>query len=76
MDLRGAPFEFFTALDVLEHLEFPQHLLARLAPVVAARAVGILTVPAFPAVYSDWDVAAGHHRRYDLRGLREMMEGC
>jgi len=67
------PIKLFTILDVLEHVEYPDRLLRNLAARVDAGSIGIVTVPAFNWLYSDWDAALGHHRRYDLRELRALL---
>ena len=33
----------------------------------------MITVPALMALWSDWDVALRHHRRYNERALREII---
>lgn len=55
---------FFTALDVLEHAERPVELLREFSAMLKPGATGIVSVPAFQALWSDWDLAAGHLRRY------------
>ncbi len=67
--------DYVTLLDVLEHQvddhEFMRELLDRMKP----GATLMLTVPAMPALWSGWDVALGHHKRYTKRSLRECMRG-
>jgi 2-polyprenyl-3-methyl-5-hydroxy-6-metoxy-1,4-benzoquinol methylase len=67
------PFEIFTALDVLEHLDDPVSLLRPLREWLSPGAVGLFTVPAFQRLYSDWDVAAGHRRRYAVAELAALL---
>ena len=67
-------FDFFTALDVLEHLQEPQRLLAALKPQLAQDCVGVIAVPAFQFLFSDWDKAAGHFRRYEAAGVKSLLE--
>lgn len=67
--LRG--FGLFSALDVLEHAESPRRFLINVAAMLAPGATGIVAVPAFQSLYSEWDRALGHRRRYDERALRE-----
>jgi 2-polyprenyl-3-methyl-5-hydroxy-6-metoxy-1,4-benzoquinol methylase len=69
-------FEFFTALDVLEHLEDPRRLLAALKPQLTEDCVGVIAVPAFQYLFSDWDRAAGHFRRYEAAGLKSLLESA
>jgi hypothetical protein len=35
----------------------------------------VLTVPAMPRLWSGWDVALGHYRRYDKETLSGVIEG-
>lgn len=60
---------FVTLLDVLEHqyddVRFLEELVAKLDPGTTL----ILTVPALERLWSNWDVALGHHRRYDKAAL-------
>ncbi|MBI4376070.1 MAG: class I SAM-dependent methyltransferase [Elusimicrobia bacterium] len=69
-------FSFFTALDVLEHLTRPDDILAQLKPYLAPGALGIVTVPAFQFLFSDWDTKLGHHRRYRIDSLSEVFESA
>ncbi len=72
-DYGGA--EFVTLLDVLEHQRedrvFMENLVAKMAP----GSTLLLTVPALPRLWSQWDVALGHFRRYDRNTLLDCMKG-
>jgi len=72
-DYGGA--QFVTLLDVLEHQEddrtFMESLVAKMAPCSTL----LLTVPALQRLWSQWDVALGHFRRYDKTSLLSCMEG-
>jgi 2-polyprenyl-3-methyl-5-hydroxy-6-metoxy-1,4-benzoquinol methylase len=63
-------------LDVLEHVADDSALLAALArhPGVAAHTRFIITVPAYPALFSRHDTFLGHHRRYTVRRLTQTAE--
>jgi SAM-dependent methyltransferase len=74
--LKGGPFDVFTVFDVLEHLEAPQDLLVPLRSSLGAGSIGVVTVPAFPMLFSHWDVVAGHHRRYRRRELADLLRRC
>ena len=50
--------------DVVEHIEDPAELLAEVHRVLQPAGVAVLTVPAFPVLWSDEDEIAGHKRRY------------
>jgi SAM-dependent methyltransferase len=53
-----------TALDVIEHLDDDRAAVAELARVTRPGGLVLINVPAFAALWSDWDVALGHRRRY------------
>lgn len=55
---------FVTLLDVLEHQEDDVTFLRDLAAKMAPGSTLILTVPAMPSLWSEWDVVLGHFRRY------------
>jgi SAM-dependent methyltransferase len=52
--------------DVLEHLDDPSETLAQVAAALMPGGLLYLTVPAYPLLWSQEDVAAGHHRRYTV----------
>ena len=62
---------FVTLLDVLEHQEDDRHFMGELAARLAPGATLLVTVPALPALWSGWDQALGHRRRYVKRTFRE-----
>lgn len=70
--LRDHQFDLVVALDVLEHVEGPAflHEAARLT-----RPGGrlLLSVPAFPSLWSPLDEAAGHRCRYRKRDLSRQL---
>lgn len=64
-----------TLLDVLEHQAddggFMSELVAKLEP----GATLLVTVPAGGYLWSSWDVALGHHRRYNRNAFRRAVAG-
>lgn len=66
---------YVTLLDVLEHQEDDRTFLAELIGKMDPGATLILTVPAMPRLWSQWDVALGHYRRYDKAALAGAFEG-
>jgi Methyltransferase domain len=60
---------FVTLLDVLEHQEDDRAFLAELSSKMDAGALLIMTVPAMPSLWSEWDMALGHFRRYRKASL-------
>jgi 2-polyprenyl-3-methyl-5-hydroxy-6-metoxy-1,4-benzoquinol methylase len=68
-------YEGVLLLDVLEHLPDDLGVLRRLRRGLAERGGFLLvTVPAFPALWSRWDVAELHKRRYVRRQLCDLAE--
>lgn len=65
--------EYVTLMDVLEHQEDDEGFLRDLVGRMDAGATLVVTVPALPALWSGWDVALGHFRRYDKGGLRRVL---
>jgi SAM-dependent methyltransferase len=58
-----------TALDVLEHVDDDERALSELLRVTRHGGLVLIHVPAFPLLWSDWDEALGHKRRYSRHGL-------
>jgi hypothetical protein len=60
-------------LDVIEHVEEPRAFLASLArrPYVTGETRFLVTVPAFPSLFTSHDRFLGHFRRYTRRRLRD-----
>jgi SAM-dependent methyltransferase len=73
-DLRGA-YDAAILYDVIEHVEDPRGLLDAVACHLKPGGLLLLNVPALQGLFSAFDVAAGHYRRYDRRTLREEVAG-
>lgn len=71
-DYRGAAV--ITMMDVLEHIEDDRGFLAELAGKMEPGAMVLLTVPAMPSLWSNWDVLLGHYRRYTKASLASAVE--
>lgn len=67
--LPDASLDYLTALDVLEHLADDRAAVRDWARVLRPGGCCVVTVPAGMALWSDWDEALHHYRRYDRRGL-------
>jgi hypothetical protein len=67
--------EFVALMDVIEHIEDDRGFLAELVDRLEPGSRLLVTVPALASLWSDWDVALGHYRRYDKRGLRRVVAG-
>jgi len=62
-------------LDVLEHQEDDKTFLRELVGKMAPGSKLLLTVPALERLWSSWDVALGHYRRYERDTLRACTDG-
>lgn len=65
----GRIFDTILYIDVLEHIEDDRGELERAAARLAPGGHLIVLSPAFQAVFSPFDAAIGHFRRYDRKGL-------
>lgn len=77
-DLHHPPFrtafEVIGLFDVLEHFEDDRRVLSDLATMLAPGGALILTVPAYRSLWSYFDVASHHARRYELADLGGKLE--
>ena len=65
----------FLLMDVLEHVERDQALLAAIVEAARPGAHLVITVPADMALWSDHDVAFGHYRRYSMAEFDALWAG-
>jgi hypothetical protein len=65
-------------LDVIEHLPDPAEFIAGLRQAFPQLSSLVITVPAGPKLWSNYDEFYGHHRRYTLAMLDELADelGC
>ena len=68
-----APFDSALYIDVLEHLEDDAGELARAAAFLRPGGHLVALSPAHPALYSPFDKAIGHVRRYTLKDLPHLV---
>lgn len=68
-DLAGRTFDTVLYLDVLEHIEDDAAELARAAALLASGGSLIVLAPAHQCLYTPFDRAVGHFRRYGKRSL-------
>ena len=77
MDARRIPFrgefDVVGAFDVIEHIEDDRTVLAELRAAAVPGGGVLITVPQHPALWSEYDVRAGHVRRYRARELSTRM---
>ena len=76
----SAPFSLpftpnlITCMDVIEHIENDLNILENIYSALKPEGLVILSGPAHSFLYSSWDKALGHYRRYSKRGLVEKVE--
>jgi SAM-dependent methyltransferase len=78
-DLPGIPdrvYDLIALLDVLEHVEADQAALETIARKLRTGGRILLTVPAFPWMWSAHDVVNHHHRRYTKATLSAVIAGA
>lgn len=73
LPLEGGQADVVVALDVLEHVD-PDAFLAEARRLVRPGGHLLLTVPAFPALWSEADAVAGHRLRYTTGRLRPELD--
>jgi SAM-dependent methyltransferase len=76
-ELEGVPagaYDLVALLDVLEHVEDDRAALASIARRLKPGGALLLTVPAFPWMWSAHDVVNHHQRRYTKRTLRAAID--
>lgn len=73
--LPDGSLEYVTALDVLEHVPDDRAVVRGFHRLLKPGGLAVVTVPASMALWSDWDVALHHFRRYDRSQLRAIFPG-
>lgn len=72
-DLPSAPsYDTILYIDVLEHIADDRRELAEAALRLKPGGCVIVLSPAHQWLFSDFDAAIGHHRRYDAKSLRAL----
>ena len=69
LPFKTGSFDLVLALDVIEHVEDDLHALAECNRILKDEGLLVVTVPAFMTLWSPWDEALGHHRRYTAGAL-------
>ena len=69
----AATYDLIAGFDVLEHISDASQFLAQVRERIVPGGRLILTVPAHQALWSAFDVASGHERRYSTRTLRRAL---
>jgi SAM-dependent methyltransferase len=76
MPFDAGRFDMAVSLDVIEHLEDDHMALAELRRVVRPGGSLLVTVPAYPRLWSQHDVVNHHFRRYTLPTLEAAAGGA
>ncbi len=69
--LTGRQFDTILYLDVIEHIEYAKAELERAMVLLAPGGHLVILVPAYNFLFSAFDGAIGHFRRYDRRMLQQ-----
>jgi 2-polyprenyl-3-methyl-5-hydroxy-6-metoxy-1,4-benzoquinol methylase len=68
--------ELVLLMDVLEHIEEDESFLKNLLGQMKQSAGILISVPAMPYLFSSWDKALGHYRRYTKKGLNDIIKNA
>lgn len=63
-----------TLMDVIEHVDDDRGLVKRAANLLAPGGMLLISVPAHPLLFSQWDVHLGHKRRYTRAALASVVK--
>jgi 2-polyprenyl-3-methyl-5-hydroxy-6-metoxy-1,4-benzoquinol methylase len=69
-----AKYDVIAAFDVLEHIADDAQVLIQMRERIVPTGRLILTVPAHQSLWSPFDVASGHVRRYSMRTLTRALQ--
>lgn len=67
-------YECVLALDVIEHLDDDRQAVRQLGRLLNKNGRLIISVPALPELFSEFDEVQGHRRRYTAQSLRSCLE--
>lgn len=68
-------YDVVLALDVIEHIDDDRGAVRRLAQLTKPGGHVIISVPALPELFSEFDSVQGHRRRYVPQSLRDATAG-
>ena len=72
----GKLYTLILMLDVLEHLDAPTEVLRHALRLLDARGMVVITVPAFPALWTSHDDLNQHRTRYTKSSFRQVADGA
>jgi SAM-dependent methyltransferase len=67
-------YECVLALDVIEHLDDDRQAVRQLGRLLKKNGRLIISVPALPELFSEFDEVQGHRRRYTAQSLRSCLD--
>lgn len=63
-------------MDVLEHVENDHAFLEHVTKTLLPNGLVVISVPAHPMLFSEWDRQLGHHRRYTASTLNNLVKSA
>ena len=69
-------YDYLVMFDVIEHIEKPAPFIEAALYHLKPRGLVFVNVPALPSLFSRYDTAAGHFRRYTTDGLTEELRNA
>src|SRR3989344_5206758 len=66
-------FDLVLCLDTLEHLKNDRQMILEITRVTKPKGLIIISVPAYPWLFSYWDKILGHQRRYSWTTLKKLI---
>ncbi len=75
VDPQPANYDAVLALDVLEHLDDDRAAVARLGQLARPGGVVVVSVPALPELFGEFDAVQGHRRRYVPETFQTAFDG-
>lgn len=73
IDIPSGTAAVVTLMDVLEHVDDDEGALGEMIRLVRPGGLIVVTVPAIPWMWSDWDEAVQHRRRYGKKHLLQLV---
>lgn len=74
--IKNQKFQTILCLNVLEHIQDDRLALHNMIDALEPNGALLLFVPAFQNLYNDMDAFAGHHRRYHIKMMRDLLKGA
>jgi SAM-dependent methyltransferase len=72
-DVYGRRYDYIMAFEVLEHIEDDLSCVKEWGGILNENGKLLISVPAHQSKWGRSDVAAGHYRRYERRGVRNLL---